>query len=240
MTMKTSCIVAFLFVVLVGGTWLLLRPADESSLAPVATESLAAQGIVPSAADGTYRLVPGASQMRWQGRRPLIQGYFDNGTIAIASGQAVVADDALLSGSVVVDMTTINASTTGRGDGEDRLTQHLKSADWFDVEQYPESRFVINEAPIQDDGTVLLIGMLTIQDRTHPLRFPVTVAQQADTLVIVATDIPIDRTQWDIRYGSGSFFDNLGEQLIDDIFTLSFTAVFELDSAAAAASLKLQ
>lgn len=176
--------------------------------------------------DGTYILVPEESTMQWRGSRPLIAGYFDNGLVSIASGSAVVASGSLVRGSVVIDMTSIAAESTGSGQGASMLTRHLKSDDWFGVEQYPEAEFVLVSYEEQSDAPWLVSGKLTMKDITASVSFPATVVAHEGGLTIRAIDIELDRTVWDVRFQSGSFFGNLGEKLVDDNFTLTFTAAF--------------
>lgn len=177
--------------------------------------------------EGSYVLVPEESVMRWQGSRPLIEGYFDHGVISMADGNAVVASGSVTRAEVTVDMISVAAEATGRGSGESMLTNHLKSSDWFDAETYPESHFVITSYEGGEDGMVTVTGDLTIKDITDSLTFPAFITMHDGNLVVEATDIEVDRTVWDLRYQSGSFFGDLGDKLIDDIFTLTFAAVFE-------------
>lgn len=170
-----------------------------------------------------------ASVINWTGRKTLILNYEDTGTVRLKSGQAVINDGKFVGGNFVADMTTISAGTTGSGDGEDRLTSHLKSDDFFDVENHPESMFVITAVEERSDlaaenSTHLVTGNLTIKGITNVISFPANVTS-VDGKWLISARMDIDRTLWDVRFGSGSFFENLGDNVIDDMITLDVRLV---------------
>ena len=172
--------------------------------------------------DGAYAVSTSSSSLGWEGSRPLIPGYKDNGTIAIQGGSLEVSGGVITGGSFTIDMGTITAVSTGRGNGEDMLSRHLKSADFFDAENFPTSTFTITNATA--DG--MITGNLTIKGETHPISFPATLSQNGDTITAQA-EVEVDRTTWNVRYGSDKFFDNLGNNLIDDTFTLTINLTAE-------------
>ncbi|HXV26783.1 MAG TPA: YceI family protein [Candidatus Paceibacterota bacterium] len=180
-------------------------------------------------ADGDYLLDSDASSMTWRGRKPLINGYYDTGSVALSGGAVTIADGGVASGSIVVDMTTIAATDTGRGSADNfrsMLSRHLQSEDFFNVEEYPTGEFALTDLVQDGDGAWTLSGSLTVKGIANPVSFPVRVTNEGGVLSVTAENVELDRTKWDIRFGSGSFFENLGDNLIDDIFTVSFTAVF--------------
>jgi len=182
--------------------------------------------IALDAPDGSYRLASASSSMTWQGSRPLIKGYYDRGVVDIAEGVVTIENGRVASGSIIVNLTTITAQHTGRGDAlADRLSRHLMSVDFFDVEQYPTSTFRLTDLQARTDSLYLVSGELTIKGATHPVTFTAAIMVQDNQLVMDAENIQLNRTLWDLHYGSGSFFDNLGDELIDDIVTISFHAV---------------
>ncbi len=104
-------------------------------------------------------------------------------------------------------------------DGSERLLGHLKSEDFFGVEKNPVSKLVITESTPLDKGTGTVKGNLTIKGITNPIEFKVAM-QKSDEGIWFYTNIVIDRSKYNIRYGSGSFFDNLGDKTIYDEFKL--------------------
>lgn len=225
--MKTFVVVLVVLIGAIIAGWYAM-PEAEFSVAEIEVKKSDEQIELAEPQDGTYELVPIESTMHWQGSRPLIKGYFDNGVISISKGSAIVSSGSVTESEIIIDMMSIRAESTGRGRGESLLTRDLKSDNWFDVEKYPESLFVFTSYEEQEDGSLIMTGELTMRDTTDTIRFPATVTAYEGRMIVEATDIEVDRTVWDIRYQSGSFFGDLGEKLIDDIFTLTFTAVFEV------------
>ena len=100
-----------------------------------------------------------------------------------------------------------------------KLVEHLKDSDFFNSTEYPVSNFKITEELF--DGTSYMIsGDLTIKNITHVISFPAKFKNDTKSFYADAT-LTIDRTKFDIKYGSGSFFDNLGNRMIYDDFTLN-------------------
>ena len=96
-----------------------------------------------------------------------------------------------------------------------KLVGHLKSADFFGVENYPTAKLIItNSTPFKDNQCVLH-GNLTIKDKTDDVQF--IVKRNND---VYKAKINVDRSKYDVKYGSSSFFDNLGDKVIYDIFEL--------------------
>jgi len=201
------------------------QPAQDATASPSVSPSPSSAARQAALTNGEYVLVAASSSMTWEGKKPLIPGYVDKGTVEISSGTATVAEGAVTKGSVVIDFTTIKTVSTGKGSGESMMETHIKSADFFDVEKYPTGTFVFESLTPTPEGAAYTVkGTLTIKGITKPVEFPATVSQSGTTLTMEATAV-LDRTLWDIKYGSGKFFENLGDKLIDDKFTVRFTAV---------------
>jgi polyisoprenoid-binding protein YceI len=96
---------------------------------------------------------------------------------------------------------------------------HLKSDDFFGVVKYPLAKLVITGSTPFDKGSAVVSGTLTIKDATNPIEFKATSQKKEDGTWFFA-NIIVDRTKYNIRYGSGSFFDNLGDKTIYDEFKL--------------------
>jgi polyisoprenoid-binding protein YceI len=109
-----------------------------------------------------------------------------------------------------------------------KLEKHLKSDDFFGVSNYPTSTFEISRAePGEKVGEYVVTGNLTIKSTTLPISFPVTINREAERATAEAK-ITVNRVDFDVRYGSGRFFDDLGNQAIKDEFTLDVTIVSEM------------
>ncbi len=188
---------------------------------------LAPEGAEP-VADGTYTVLGSDSRMNWEGGRPLIPGYHDDGIVGISEGSLIVKDGKSTVGNIVINLNSIGVASTGKGRGESMLTNHLKSKDFFDVATYPTATFKVTGAePVAGSTTshaYTLKGDLTVKDKTNEVIMQ-GIAYTKDGLLHVVATTQLDRTKWDIRYGSDKFFDNLADQVIADTFTVTFDLV---------------
>ncbi len=146
------------------------------------------------------------------------------GYINMANGDLQFDGDVLKGGSFEIDMASItNTDITNEGTNQ-KLVGHLKSDDFFGVEQFPKASFVITGAEAKKAGKYDLKGNITIKGVTKEIEFPAQVTLLGDKATATAT-LTLDRSEFNVRYGSGSFFDNLGDKMIYDDFTLDITLV---------------
>jgi len=162
------------------------------------------------------------SKLEWTGKKVTGEHH---GHVTFKSGKLVMKGTKIVGGEFVMDMTTIKntdiKSDKYRGD----LEKHLRSDDFFGVQKFPESKFVIKESKYLTSGSILVKGEITIKGITKPLEFEVDSHKHGES-VYVSGSMMIDRTQFDIRYGSGSFFDNLGDRTINNDFEIKFDLMF--------------
>ena len=178
--------------------------------------------------NGEYFTDPAASSLIWEGRKTLIVDYKDQGTINVQSGFMLVEEGALMSGEIILDMSSLTVNSVGQG-GVAGLERHLKSADFFDVENFAEARIsLMSVVPVEENnenGTKYnLEAEIIIKDIANNVVIPAEIYMQDDNLVVFG-QVDLDRTLWDIRYGSDKFFDNLANNVIDDFFTVGFRFV---------------
>lgn len=152
------------------------------------------------------------SQVIWKGKK--VTGSH-TGTIQLKDGHIKIEDGQLLGGEFIMDMASIKV-TDLTGENKEKLEGHLKSEDFFGVEKHPTSKLVITSVSKKDDTTFGVVGNLTIKDITHPVTFDLNREENSAT-----TNLVIDRSKYNVRYGSGSFFDNLGDNTIYDNFELN-------------------
>ena len=136
------------------------------------------------------------------------------GTVALQSGSLMFDNGQLTGGEFVVDMTTLTANDL-EGEWKDKLVGHLKSEDFFSVEKHQTSTLVFTEVKQTGKNSYKVTGNLTIKGITKPVSFDMSVYGSKATATM-----KVDRAQYDIRYGSGSFFDNLGDKTIYDEFDM--------------------
>jgi polyisoprenoid-binding protein YceI len=134
------------------------------------------------------------------------------GTIKLQSGWLNWQDNKIVSGEFNIDMASLKESENNK-----MLMGHLKSDDFFGVAKYPVAKLTITGSTPFDKGTGVVSGTLTIKDITNPIEFKASMQKKDDGTWFFA-NITIDRTKYNIRYGSGSFFDNLGDKTIYDEF----------------------
>jgi len=151
------------------------------------------------------------TKLQWLGEK--VTGEH-TGTINLKDGWLNWKDNRIVAGEFNIDMTTITDA-----DASERLEGHLKSDDFFGVEKFPTSKLVITGSESFEKGTAVVKGTLSIKGVTHPIEFKAT-SQKKDDGTWFYANIVIDRSKYNIRYGSGSFFDNLGDKVIYDEFKL--------------------
>ncbi|MBK9734873.1 MAG: YceI family protein [Saprospiraceae bacterium] len=175
-----------------------------------------------SEAQGT-KFIADASNTKilWEGSKP---GGKHSGTININSGDVFVAEGKITGGSINIDMNSITVTDL---EGEDKasLEEHLKgtategAADFFNVTKYPSAKFDITSVVSTTDQTnanSTVTGNLTLLDITKSINFPATILINDEKVSVSTNLFPINRTEWGIKYGSKSFFDNLADKFIED------------------------
>lgn len=226
-------------IVIIGATcFLLYSPAHDSAIPTIAhehTDESDASEIEDVIADrsavtdGTYTVDTELSTLRWAGQKPLIEGYVNSGSISIDEGEILVADGSAR-GQFKIDMNTLSVFSTPTKEGKESLLEtHLKGDRWFAVEEFPVSEFVItNVAPRADSESTFMYditGQLTMKGVTNELLFPATIFLNKKGLLEARADLEFDRTLWGITASSDSFFDNLADNAVDDMVTLSFELI---------------
>ena len=151
------------------------------------------------------------SKVTWKGYK--VTGSHE-GTVAIKSGHLVFDNEKLTGGEFVIDMTTI-ISTDLSGGAKGKLEGHLKSEDFFGVSAHPTSTLVITKAKATGKNAYDVTGNLTIKGKAQKINFDLSVYGSKATATL-----KVDRTVFGLKYGSGSFFDNLGDKAIYDEFDL--------------------
>jgi polyisoprenoid-binding protein YceI len=159
------------------------------------------------------------SSIKWTGTK--VTGAH-NGSVKLKSGTVIVSGKHVTGGEFEVDLNTI-ANEDMKGGMADKLVGHLKSDDFFAVDKYPTAKFVITKvAPLKKEvngANHTVTGKLTIRDKTEKISFPATIKVSADAATAKAS-VKVDRTKFDLKYGSGKFFKGLGDKMIHDEFTV--------------------
>jgi polyisoprenoid-binding protein YceI len=136
------------------------------------------------------------------------------GTVNLKDGMLMIDNDELKGGSFTIDMSSITC-TDLEGEYKGKLEGHLKSDDFFGVEKHGTASLYITKAEKTGKNSYNVTGDLTIKGITKTIEFPVSIyGNKANA------NIKIDRSKFDVRYGSGTFFDGLQDNLIYDEFDL--------------------
>ncbi|GEQ87279.1 lipid-binding protein [Patiriisocius marinistellae] len=157
------------------------------------------------------------STIEWTGKKVLGS---HTGTINLKEGSLEMEGSTLTGGMFVVDMTSINVTDLKAGEGKEKLEGHLKSEDFFGTDNHPTATLVFTSVKAMNGG-YKVTGNMTIKETTEPITFDLKMEDNQAT-----TSLKIDRTKYGVRYGSGSFFDNLGDNTISDNFDLNVTLKF--------------
>lgn len=159
-----------------------------------------------------------SSSIAWTGFKPTGS---HNGMIGIENGTFNIEDGKISGGNFTIDMSTITVLDIPADDeGNGKLVGHLTSADFFDVEKYPKANFEITGLE-EVEGKMMLSGNLTLKEAKNNVTFPVSVTHEGDTMILTSETFTIDRTKWNVEYGSKSIFDNLGDKFINDDIELT-------------------
>jgi polyisoprenoid-binding protein YceI len=169
----------------------------------------------------TYNVDVTSSNIIWKGYK--VTGEH-TGTVKVKNGNLLFTNNQLSGGSFDVDMNSITCTDLD-SEYAGKLVGHLKSDDFFSAAKFPTAKFVITRAIPQDTkGNYKIIGNLKIKETTKEIKFPVNMTE-SNGVVTATGKITIDRSEYDVRFGSGSFFDNLGDKTIYDEFDLNVTLV---------------
>ncbi len=158
-----------------------------------------------------------SSLLTWKGTKP---GGAHNGTVALKESTLVVENGAIASGEFVVDMSSIkNLDLKPKGGA--KIVGHLSSSDFFDVATYPTSKFVITSVE-NNDGKLAVTGNLTIKDVTKSITIPATLSEVNGVTTFKSETFHIDRADFNVKYKSKKWFDDLKDKFVDDLVEMSF------------------
>jgi len=164
-----------------------------------------------------YAVNPAESTITWYGGN--VVGKAHEGTLSFANSTIEVSGGKVTGGTLNVDMKSITCTDLSGGMA-DKLVGHLKSDDFFSAETFPTAGLVIKKIGKGENGAAQITAALTIKGKTEEVTFPALVKIDGDNLLATA-DLTFDRSKFDVRYGSDSFFDNLGDKAIKNEIKVS-------------------
>lgn len=169
----------------------------------------------------TYKIQTQSSTVNWTGKKVL---GLHTGTIDITRGSISLGAGKINGGEVTIDMTSLKITDINDQKEHEDFKGHLWNADFFSIDSYSTSHLKIERGELVANNEYQLSGSLTIKDITKPIAFRARIEILTDFLYSTG-EIVIDRTLYNIRYGSGKFIDNLGDKLIHDDFVLQFKLI---------------
>lgn len=164
---------------------------------------------------GEFQVTAENSELLWTGSKVTGKHF---GNITITNGAVVVENGLVTAAKFVVDMTSLTVTDIEDEETNGQLRGHLFSDDFFNVEGFPTATLYVTGGENN-----VVSGELTIKGITNPVSFPVSVVENEDGTAVLSGTMKVDRTAYEIRYGSGKFFENLGDKMINDEFTIDFT-----------------
>ncbi|MEE3195774.1 MAG: YceI family protein [Candidatus Neomarinimicrobiota bacterium] len=171
---------------------------------------------------GLYSVVIDETELLWIGKE--LSTKIHTGTLNLSNGLIQVDNDKTITGNVTINMSTINV-TDLQGRAKEMLEGHLRSADFFEVENFPEATLSFKSKSFNKlKNQINFEGELIIKDISNPIIFNATLLESSPYLKAKAI-LSFDRSKYDVRFRSGSFFENLGDKLILDDIDVNITLV---------------
>ncbi len=178
---------------------------------------------IASGPTGKFSANTEKSKILWVGTKP---GGSHNGIVKIKEGKLEVENGEIKGGKFTIGMNSIENYDLQNENMNARLVNHLKSDDFFSVDQFAESYFEItNVRPISGEGknTHGITGDLTIKGITKEIRFDARIRMTENKVTALADPFELDRTDWDVNFKSKSVIAGLKDNYIDDIMLLSLS-----------------
>jgi len=148
------------------------------------------------------------SSIKWTGKEITTKTHY--GSLKFQEGKISMKGEKIIRGSFIVDMKSIDCEDLS-GTSKNYLESHLKSEDFFGVEDYPKASLSIKNSELKSEGNYVVEGDITIKGITQPISFNISIQNKEGK-----AKLTFDRTKHDVTYRSGNFFQNLGDKLIYD------------------------
>jgi len=172
-------------------------------------------------APATYKVDTQKSVMNWNGKK--VTGEH-SGTVALQGGTMIVENGKMTGGQFTFDMNSIKCTDLTDAGYNAKFIGHMKSDDFFGTAKHPTSMFTITKVTPKEGNAVEITGNMTIKGITNVVTFPATVKTNGNMIEADGKAV-LDRTKYDIRFGSKSFFESIGDKAIYDDFTVEMKLV---------------
>jgi polyisoprenoid-binding protein YceI len=199
----------------------MIKKMTMSFIAAAAVTAFAFTGPEVKKGNSTYTVDTKTTTATWLGKK--VTGEHSGG-ISLSKGTILSDGKSITGGSLEFDMNSITCTDLKDPEWAGKLVGHLKADDFFGTEKNPTAKFEITKATLKEGNNYDVTGKLTIKGITNEITFPAMIKMDAKTLVTVAK-ITVNRTKFDIKYGSASFFEGIGDKAISDDFELNVNVV---------------
>ena len=169
--------------------------------------------------DGTYELDITNSNIEWKATK--ITGAAHEGVVPVQGGTITFTDGKVTAANIIMDMENLMV-TDLEGEDKENLEGHLKSPDFFDVVNHKTASFTFTEGETVDNK-LSAKGMLNIKGMDKDSKASLMYSSNSGDGAVISGSMIFDRTDFDIKYGSGKFFDDLGDRTIKDNVMLKMT-----------------
>jgi len=152
--------------------------------------------VVNEVAGQVFTVDPAQSSVVWTGTK--VTGKHE-GTVQIKSGTLHVDNGSITGGEFALDLNTIS-STDLEGEYKEQLDGHLKAADFFDVEKFPEATFQVTSISPGATGEAKVSGNLTIKGISKNVTFDAKAIELTESTAKITADFNIAREDWGVSY----------------------------------------
>lgn len=169
---------------------------------------------------------PNESILAWEGYKPTGQHH---GTVGLTEGNLMIKDGEVAGGKFVFDMNSIAVLDLTNPEWNGKLTRHLKSPDFFEVENHPQATFEITVVkPIQatsvgmnaDKGEIIpthsITGNLSMKGISRSITFDARIDKSENLVLVESNMFFIDRTEWNVQYKSKKISAKFKDDFIND------------------------
>lgn len=181
-------------------------------------------GLAFKGKESNFKVNAKSSEITWLAKKV---GGEHTGKIAVSEGSLLVDGTVIKGGNLIIDMNSITCTDLTDAGYNAKLVGHLKSKDFFEVENFGTAKFEITKAVDKGKGAYDLVGKITIKGITQDITIPANVTIKDKTLAAVGK-ATINRSKFDVRYGSKTFFADIADKAIEDDFTLDFKIVAQM------------
>ncbi len=163
------------------------------------------------------------SSIKWKGTKST--GSYHDGLISVHQSLIQIdSTNVLVGGEIIIDMNSIICTDIKDESSNSYLVSHLKNDDFFSISNFPKSTLKITGITFLNDNNYNITADLTIKNHTHPIDFIANIIIK-DKIALASGKIEINRSQYEIKYKSKSWFPDIGDRFINDIFELYFNLV---------------